>query len=160
MPANGDLIFRQMRTTPYPDAETNDFILVDGPLPALRHVRALTEHFGFGIAKQLAKTLSKDRLFYITLSDGAVVNIGSLAIGFCNFYTVEPGAVVIGSVWTADAFRGKGLATRSIRSAVNSMITRNRHTFYIDTQAGNTAMLRSIEKLGFGRPVGTFTSRN
>ena len=111
-----------------------------------------------GFARQLVKTLSKNRLFYFTLSDGAVVTIGTLAIGFCNFYTVEPDAVVIGSVWTGDAFRGKGLATRSIRAAVNGMIARNCSIFYIDTQASNTAMLRSIENLGFGAPIGTFSS--
>ena len=158
MPAEDELIFRQVRTERFADAGIKDFVLVDGPGLALRHAPALTKHFGLGFARQLAKTLSKNRLFYFTLSDGAVVTIGTLAIGFCNFYTVEPDAVVIGSVWTGDAFRGKGLATRSIRAAVNGMIARNCSIFYIDTQASNTAMLRSIENLGFGAPIGTFSS--
>jgi RimJ/RimL family protein N-acetyltransferase len=82
------------------------------------------------------------------------VSSGVLALGHCRFYAVGREAIVIGEIATAAASQGKGYATRTVMLAINNMIRAGSTVFYIDTQRRNTPMIRSIEKLGFGPPVG------
>ena len=148
-----DFVFRLIRSAPFESAPPDQFFLVSGPVALLTHGQALVRHHGIDYARQLAKSFSSKRTFYIVKQNNVVINFGTLTLGVCRYYPVEPTAVVIGSCWTADAHRGRGLATSAIRAAMNCMISKGSSLFYIDTQANNTAMLRSIEKLGFGNPI-------
>ncbi len=114
---------------------------------------------GIGAINQFAKSFSRRRPCFILVRNGSVANFGTLSIGFCKDYAVENDAVVIGTIWTDEEMRGTGLATLAIRAAMNYMIDQGRHTFYIDTAVVNKPMLRSIEKLEFGEPSGTFVVR-
>ncbi|MEZ5857354.1 MAG: GNAT family N-acetyltransferase [Hyphomicrobiaceae bacterium] len=149
-------IYRQVRKNFFPATGMHRFHVIDSPVAFIRHAGSFAKFQGLGAIKQFAKSFSRRRPCYIVLDHGHVVSFGTLSIGFCKDYAVEGDAVVIGTVWTIEAMRGKGLATLAIQEAMNYMIARGRYTFYIDTGVINKPMLRSIEKLGFGEPSGTF----
>ncbi|MFC6518651.1 GNAT family N-acetyltransferase [Undibacterium arcticum] len=116
--------------------------------PLLLHWSTIWERF-----KLALKIAAGRSVFFGIRSGGSLVSTGVLALGYCRTYKVEPEAVVIGTIGTDPRRRGEGLATRAIKAAMNAMINRGHTLFYIDTLRGNVAMLRSIEKLGFGQPV-------
>ncbi|MET4694855.1 GNAT family N-acetyltransferase [Endozoicomonas lisbonensis] len=138
---------------------SQDFTLIDSPGAFLSNITVLFRHFGF---KESVKTFLKsfvgNRVFYYLSVEGSVAACGTLAIGFCRFYSVKDGDVVIGSVWTEEKLRGRNLATRSIRHAIHAMYLKGYKTFYIDTQVTNKPMLRAIEKLGFGESIDSYES--
>jgi len=146
-------IFVQDRSIPFPATETLHLILIDGPSVALRTLPRLVARFGWNLGVRIvARSALSNRLFFLAPPDGAIVCSGTLSIGFCNFYAVEKTAVVIGTIETMPESRGKGVATMTIKAAMNAMIRRGFTRFYIDTQSENLPMLRSIHKLGFGPP--------
>ena len=152
-----ELYFRLARDQHYPAVDTTDFVLIDRPGKVILHAAELALYLGLpGLFKLLIKSLGSSRRFYAIIQNHAIVACGTLTIGFCRYYDVEPDAVVIGSVWTNEALRGQGLATRSLRAAMNSMLDAGRTLFYIDTQENNLPMLKAIEKLGFGEPIGRY----
>lgn len=143
-------IFVQNRALPFAAAETTPLTMIDGPRAGLANLRRLAARFGAPAAARIvARSLRANRLFFCTPTAGAIACSGTLSLGFCNFYPVEPDAVVIGTIETVPESRGRGLATMAIRAAMNAMIARGFGRFYIDTQDDNVAMLRSIAKLGF-----------
>ncbi len=152
-----EYIFRQVRTEAYEDVDSSDFVVIDTLPKVLNNGWVLLSYLGpVGYLKLLVKSLGSTRLFYFIQQQNRIVACGTMAIGFCNYYAVAYRDVVIGSVWTDERCRGQGLATRSIRGAVNYMIAHGASTFFIDTQETNLAMLRSIEKMEFGKPVGSY----
>jgi RimJ/RimL family protein N-acetyltransferase len=144
-------IFVQDRRTPFPESETSALVLVDGVSIAARAFPRLVARFGWQLALRiLARSALSNRLFFFSPAHGPIVCSGTLSIGFCKFYAVEKTTTVIGTIETTPADRGKGIATMTVKAAMNAMIRRGFTRFYIDTQPGNAPMLRSIEKLGFG----------
>ena len=131
--------------------------MVDRPVVFLSHgvflIRALSP---LEAIKLFAKSFTASRCFFFIRAGKVLLSHGSLAISFCRYYPVAKNDVVIGTIWTEPSMRGRGLATRAIRSAMNAMIMSGYSSFYIDTQETNHAMQRSIAKLGFGDPVATF----
>jgi RimJ/RimL family protein N-acetyltransferase len=147
-------IFLQERTAPFPIEQTAPITLVDSFTSGIKAMSRLQRRFGWSTAlRTLAKSAFPNRRFFFTPPDGAIASSGGIAIGFCNFYAVETDAVVIGTIETLPEHQGQGLATKIIKSAMNAMIAKGYTRFYIDTQEGNTPMLRSIQKLGFGPPI-------
>ncbi|MDF2154398.1 GNAT family N-acetyltransferase [Vibrio sp. CAU 1672] len=152
-------VFKQQRHTPYSVNPAIQFRRIDTPAGALRHARPLLRALGMvEYLKILLKSFTRNRVFYFLSDRDTLIAYGYLSIGFCHYYSVAYGDVVIGSIWTHPKRRGQGLATEGIRLAMNHMLNCGRDTFYIDTQATNFAMLRSIEKLEFGRPHAEFKS--
>ena len=138
---------------------SKDFTLIDSPGAFLLNFMALFRHFGLKESvKTFLKSFMGNRIFYYLSVEGSVAACGTLAIGFCRFYSVADRDVVIGSVWTEEKLRGRNLATRSIRHAIHAMYLKGYETFYIDTQVTNKPMLRAIEKLGFGEAIDTYES--
>lgn len=150
-------IFRQSRTTLYSDINTSKIVIIDNLYKALHYRKALSDHTGWsGYLKLLIRSLSKRRIFYFLQQQQHITACGTIAIGFCNHYHVSPDSAVIGSIWTDPQCRGQGLATQGLQAAINYMIGRGTSAFYIDTQENNSAMLKAIDKTGFGKPVGSF----
>jgi ribosomal protein S18 acetylase RimI-like enzyme len=147
-------IFVQDRSSPFPINETVPIVLIAGLIEAVKAVPRLTKRFGPALAvRTVAKSAFPNRLFFFTPPKGSITSSGGLALGFCKFYAVEKEAVVIGTIETTPEHRGRGLATMTIKAAMNAMIARGYTRFYIDTQEGNVPMLRSIENLEFGPPT-------
>lgn len=147
-------IFVQDRVSPFPTNQTAPIILIAGLILAVQAVPRLTKRFGSAFAvRTVAKSVFPNRLFFFTPPRGPIASSGGLAIGFCKFYPVEKEAVVIGTIETTPEHRGRGLATMTIKAAMNAMIARGFTRFYIDTQEGNIPMLRSIANLEFGTPI-------
>jgi GNAT superfamily N-acetyltransferase len=149
-----DLIYNMQRTQQY-DLDDGAFFFVDSLNSALSVLPIMWRDRGMlGTAKLLAKILLH-RCFYFGLAlERQPLSTGVLALGYCRFYQVPSDSIVIGEMVTAPASRGKGHATRAIMLAISTMIRKGSTNFYIDTQQQNTPMIRSIAKLGFGRPIG------
>ena len=149
-----DLIYKMRRTEEY-DVDDNGFFLVDSLASALRELPLMRRERGnLGAAKLVVKVLLRRCLYFGLMRHGELVSSGVLALGHCRFYAVGPEAIVIGEIATAAASRGQGYATWTVMLAINRMIRAGSTVFYIDTQRRNTPMIRSIEKLGFGPPIG------
>ena len=152
-------IFKQVRYEPYPPDLMLPIIMANTPFIVWRHRSTLRPFLGRSeFYKLLIKSLFHNRVFYFFLNGKVLMACGYLNIGFCRHYEVEPTNVVIGSIWTTPIYRGKGIATKGIQTAINWTMGKGYHTFYIDTQETNTPMLKSIEKLGFGEPINEFDS--
>ena len=149
-----DLIYRMDRTQKY-DVPDAGFVLVDSLSRAIPRLPAMWRERGiFGTAKLLVKVVLRRCLYFGLAPEGKVLSSGVMTFGRCRFYPVAADAIVIGEIATDAANRGHGYATRAIMLAINSMIHNGPRAFYIDTQRENVSMIRSIEKLGFGRAIG------
>jgi len=132
------------------DEPCEGYVAVDNPIHALRNLRPLLRHFGAaGLLKLTAQVATPSRQFYFVVDNGVLVCHGKVTIGQCSHYTIEANAAVIGSIWSDAAQRGKGLATRSIRHAIDRLLARGIDRIYIDTQPGNVPMQRVIDRCGF-----------
>jgi GNAT superfamily N-acetyltransferase len=153
------LIYRQERADLFAMEERKglEFIFLSWPGAALRHLARLQRCLGWsGTFKTLAKLATRRRFLYLVLERGQVVSTGWCTVGRCRFYKVEPDAVVIGPIWSAEDARGRGLATYSLKKALDRLAARGHRVFYIDTFKDNYASQRVIEKTGFGAPVALF----
>ena len=149
-----DLIYNMQRTQRY-QLEDRSFFFVDSLSSALGVLPVMLRDRGMlGGAKLLTKVILHRCVYFGLALKHEPLTTGVLALGYCRFYSVPPDAVVIGEIETAPTSRGKGFATRAIMLAVSSMIRKGSTNFYIDTQRQNIPMIKSIEKLGFGRPIG------
>jgi len=151
------LFFKTLRAEPF-HLDRNDDVFVIAGLVGLMHQWQMLWRWSTILkrTKLALKIVAGRSVFFGVQSGGNLVSAGVLALGYCRYYKVEPEAVVIGTVSTDPKRRGEGLATRSIKVAMNAMIGRGLTVFYIDTRGDNIAMQRSIEKLGFGRPVSNY----
>lgn len=150
-------VFKLGQDKAYENVDTTGFYMLDTFFKTLGHLPILLTHFGMReVAKLLARSLLSNRYFYYIKKEGKVVSRGQLSTGFCHYYPVDEKDVVIGSIWTDPNCRGQGLASISMQAAINYMVNQGSTTFYIDTQEGNTGMLKSIAKIGFGPSVKTF----
>jgi len=149
-----DLIYNMQRAQQY-ELDDRSFFFVDSLGSALSMLPVMWRDRGMlGAAKLFAKVILH-RSFYFGLAlDRQPLSTGVLALGYCRFYSVPSNAIVIGEIVTAATSRGKGYATRAIMLAISTMIRKGSTNFFIDTQRQNIPMIRSIEKLGFGRPTG------
>ena len=149
-----DLLFKTRCVNPV-QLDGNDDAFVVAGLGGLMRQWPLLMHWSTRWNRvKLALKIALGRSVFFGIRSGTdLVSTGVLALGYSRAYQVEPEAVVIGTIKTAPERTNQGLATRSIQTAMNAMIGRGHTLFYIDTRRGNAAMLRSIEKLGFGQPV-------
>lgn len=148
------LHFKTLRMEPFQLDRNDDVFVVAGLAGIIRHWPMLWR--GPTILEQAKLVLNivvGRNIFFGICSTGSLVSAGVLALGHCEFYKVEPEAVVISAVSTNPHRRGEGLATISIKVAMNVMIERGHTLFYIDTRRNNIAMQHIIEKLGFGQPL-------
>lgn len=150
-----DLIYRMQRSAPYA-VDRDGFFFADsvisaiGALPFMfRERRGVT-----GAAKLFVKIAIRRCIYFGVARDGKPLSTGLLILGFCRYYAVPGDAIVIGEILTNPDCRGRGHATRAIMLAMNELMRRGPTTFYVDTQSPNLPMIRSIQKLGFGAPVG------
>lgn len=153
------LVYRQERTRPFPVGKRPDaqFVFLTGPRALLKYLSVLRPLLGWpGVLKALVKLTTGRRSLYVMLKDGRAASTGWCTVGHCRYYLVESEAVVIGPIWSAEEFRGQGLAPYALQRALNVLMARGHHTFYIDTFKTNTASQRVIEKCGFGAPVAVY----
>jgi GNAT superfamily N-acetyltransferase len=153
------LIYKQTRNELFDlrPVEGRTFICAARPshLPAVW--RALMAIFGpMGSVKAALKLAAGKRRLYLVLEAGAVIHFGWVSIGFCRYYKVGRESCVIGPIFTAEAARGRGIATWAIQCAMDRLIEEGRHTFYIDTAEDNAPCLKAIRKSEFGTLVGTY----
>jgi RimJ/RimL family protein N-acetyltransferase len=149
-----NLLFKTFRAEPFQLDENDDIFIVAGPAELIRQWPMLWRWSTILERTKLAlKIVARRSVFFGIRSSEKLVSTGVLAIGYCRHYKVEPEAIVIVTIHTDPKRRGEGLATRSIKMAMNAMIERGHSVFYIDTGRGNIAMQRSIDRLGFGPPV-------
>jgi GNAT superfamily N-acetyltransferase len=151
------LIYRQVRTVPFvlPDQTDAEFVCLTRVRDIVGQGRLFRGYFGWlGSLKALLKLASGRRGFYALVREGRWVHTAWMAVGFCRHYHVEPADVVIGPIWTDPEGRGRGFATVAMKAAMNAMLARGYHTFFIDTSDDNIACQRAIEKAEFGLPVG------
>ncbi len=153
------LVYRLERTGPTPveQALGTDFVLLRGVRDAFAAARLLTDRFGCaGAAKAVAKLATPSRQLYLVTADGRVASYGWAAFGWCQYYKIEPTAVVIGPIWTDEAARGRGLATFGLKSAINAWVGDGVRLFYIDTECVNHSAQRVFQKCGFGTPLALY----
>lgn len=149
-----NLLFRTVRDEPFLLDETDDMFIVAGLVELIRYWPMLRRWSTFSNRiKLVLKIIARRDVFFGVRSSGKPVSTGVLALGYCRYYPVEPEAIVIVTITTDSERRREGLATRSIKSAINAMIERGHTIFYIDTGRGNIPMQRAIEKLGFGPAI-------
>ncbi|MBO0699449.1 MAG: GNAT family N-acetyltransferase, partial [Zavarzinella sp.] len=123
----------------------------------LRHLGAVSDYCGKpGAAKAVAKLATGRRTLYLVTHGGRTLSAGWCTVGRCQYYKVEPEAVVVGPIWTSEAARGRGLATAALQLALNEQVRRGRTLFYIDTEKKNHPAQRVFEKCGFGAPVALY----
>lgn len=148
------LLFKTLREVPFQLDRSDDVFVIAGLAGLMRHWPMLWRWSTMLERVKLALKIAAGRsVFFGIQSAGSPVSTGVLALGYCRDYKVEPEAVVIGMINTDLERRGEGLATRSIKVAMNAMIERGFTQFYIETRRDNIAMQLSIEKLGFGKPI-------
>lgn len=148
------LLYKTLRGTPFQLDRKDDVFVVAGLVGLMRQWSMLRCWSTILERFKLALNIAAGRsVFFGIQSAGNPVSTGVLALGHCSDYKVEPEAVVIGMINTDPKRWGEGLATRSIKVAMNAMIEIGLTQFYIETRRDNIAMQRSIEKLGFGQPV-------
>lgn len=148
------LLFKTLRMEPFQLDRSDDVFVIAGLAGLIRHWPMLWRWSTILRRAKLAIKIAAGRdIFFGIQSAGNTVSTGVLAVGYCSDYKVEPEAVVIGMINTDPKRRGEGLATRSIKVAMNAMIERGHILFYIETRRDNIAMQRAIEKLDFGRMV-------
>ena len=148
------LLFKTRRVEPFQLDRSDDVFVVAGLVGLIRQWPMLWRWSSILKRAKLALKIAAGRdIFFGIQSAGNTVSSGVLAVGYCRDYKVEPEAVVIGMINTDPKRRGEGLATRSIKVAMNTMIEKGHTLFYIETRRDNIAMQLSIEKLGFGQPV-------
>lgn len=150
-----DLIYRMQRSVPY-TADREGFFFADSLLSAVAALPLMfRERRGLiGAVKLFVKIAIRRCIYFGLAAHGRPLSSGLLILGYCRFYPVPPDAIVIGEILTSPDHRGRGYATRGIMLAMNELIRRGVTLFYIDTQRPNLPMIRSIQKLGFGAPVG------
>lgn len=156
-----DLIYRMQRTVPY-TVDREGFFFADSTVSAIRTLPfMMRERRGvLGTAKLFLKIVVGRCMYFGVARDGKPLSTGLLILGFCRYYAVPRDAIVIGEILTDPDSRGRGHATRAIMLAMNALMLRGRTTFYVDTQTPNLPMIRSIQKLGFGAPVGGTAAGN
>ena len=152
------LLFRQRRTQPFEVAPVAnvEYIHCVGLLDFLRVARALRRINRPGELFRSLLRMSAGRHFYCVRRGDELLHIGWVSIGWCRHYLVGDGDAVIGSIWSAPAARGLGLATFATMRTINNLIARGGSTFYIDTAEDNAACLKMIAKCGFGAPISVF----
>jgi len=149
-----DLIYNMRRTKGY-GSDASGFFFVDSPRSAFGRLPIMWRDRGMlGTAKLVGKIMLRRCCYFGLAHDRQPLSTGVLALGYCRFYAVPADAIVIGEIETAPASRGHGYATRAIMLAIGTMVKKGSANFYIDTQRQNAAMIKSIAKLGFGRPIG------
>lgn len=142
-------VYRLDATQPF-GTDCPGYVAVDQPFAALRHAAPLLRHFGaVGYLKLLLASATPSRLLYFIAIDGRLACHGKVTLGHCSHYAIEPDAAVIGSIWSDEQHRGKGLATRSMQRAIDRLLERGIRRIYIDTQPNNVPMQRVIERCGF-----------
>jgi|GEM_PF-1804169 len=155
------LVYSREFSSPFalkPLDSSYQFHFISGISSLLPTVTGVLGRYGaMGLVKTSVKVMTPKRILYLLTKRGEIVHSGWLNLGFCNFYPVKSGDVVVGPIWTAEAERGKGLATSALQLALNEMINNGRSGFfYIDTTHDNLAAQHVIEKSGFGPPTATF----
>ena len=91
------------------------------------------------------------RALYALCEGNVIVHYGWVSFGFCAYYDVKENEAVIGPIWTCPSKRGEGIATVSLRTAMNELSRKkNVQAVYIDTSEDNAPCLKAIEKCGFG----------
>jgi ribosomal protein S18 acetylase RimI-like enzyme len=119
-------------------------------LDALGVMPALVARFGIAEAlKAFAKVLTSSRAYYAVLCGGKILSDGWIMKGQCSAYKIEPDAHVIGPIWTGEAYRGRGLASSALSSAVAYCKSQGASFVYIETVTENEASQRTIRAAGF-----------
>ncbi len=101
--------------------------------------------------KAALKILTGSQVFYGVVLGQDLIHTGWATRGFCRFYQIEDDAVVLESVWTAPAYRGRGLAQAALTETLAVLSQTGCRRFYIDTSPKNVASQRMISKVGFTR---------
>ncbi len=152
-------VYRQRRVVPLalrrvPGAVYHDVPTV-GALLAIGD--AARRHFSWPqLIKVAAKLLTPRRAYYCVIADERIVGDGWITYGRCAYYRVEPEDAVIGPAWTHPEYRGRGLATLALSSAINALLQRGHPVTYLDTYKTNAAMEKVIARCGYGPPVALY----
>lgn len=153
------LVYRQERRAPFPPRHATgaEFHFFDHPWETLGATTSIASRFGWmGYAKTWLKLCTPTRMFYVLANDGVLAHHGWVTASRCKHYYVEPESAVVGPIWSNPVFRGAGLGTLALQLAMNVLIAKGIHVFYIDTSDDNLPCQRLIEKCGFGRPVAAY----
>jgi GNAT superfamily N-acetyltransferase len=128
------------------------FIIARNARDVRSHFSLWRRHFGeIEAMKTALKVLSGSQVFFGTLLGRELVQMGWATRGFCRYYRLEEEAIVLESLWTAPAHRGKGLAPAALRETISKLSKSGSRRFYIDTTPKNLASQRMIAKAGFTR---------
>ena len=152
------LVFRQERELPLQvkPASGLSFHFIDSVPASLAKWSALKGLLGLaGALKALAK-VQRGRIFYFVADEAQVLHTGWVSSSFCRFYRVEPGDVVIGPIWSAEASRSRGVGAYGTQMAINALLEKGVRVFFIDTANSNVPCLKMIDKCGFGAPVASY----
>ncbi len=130
------------------------FTLLAGWLAGLRRINHIRRFQSFrNSLKTVLKIASGSRYLYFISHGGSPVSHGWITKGKCSKYLIGKTDCVIGSVFTEERMRGRGL---SVTAGLNAMYVLSRKgidVFYIDAYEKNAASLRMIEKMGFQGPI-------
>ncbi len=154
------LLYRRTLTERF--SENNNlqgtFAFISNPLPFIRFTIPWLKTFGLrSFLICLAKLATGKRTLYIWHLNKDLAHLGWLNFGFCKHYPVEKSDVVIGPIWTAKQHRGRGLATESMKRALNICFSLESTTFLIDTTDNNKACQKVIKNTDFPAPESMFT---
>lgn len=112
--------------------------------------------------KALVKLLAGKREYYFILNeDGSeIITDGWCNFGFCSHYPIEHDSVVVGEIFTPEAYRGQGLSAQALAEIIIHHRASRLRYVYIDTHSANFAAQRVFEKTGFGDPVFLFRRKS
>ena len=153
------LIYRMEREEPYEtrSIEGCDFHFISSPFGLLPFFASGKSVFGMlGFIKTLLKLVTAKRDICIYTKEKQILHYSWLNHGFCGNYWVDSADTVIGPIWSHADSRGLGLATETMKRAVNHSLEKGYKVFFIDTSFDNIACQKAIAKVGFGAPVAVF----
>lgn len=107
------------------------------------------------------KFLLGDKAIYFYSEEKAILSYGIITFGYCKLYPVGKKDAVIGPINTLKKAEGRGLATKSIKFAVNTIFRIKKcENIYIDTSEKNFTMQHIILKVGFNGPIEKIDKNN
>lgn len=155
-------IFRQESALPRPvrNLPVGEFIYCRKPGDALSILPAILEHYGLaGTLKLLLMLGSPTREFSAVRVGQRLVARAWVQLGSCKAYPVETSSAVLESVWTDPSHQRMGLAEALLGRDLNHLVERRIQITYIDTDQNNLPMLKVIDRLGYGEPMGFYEAK-
>lgn len=152
------LVFRQERSDPVPLEERDgcELVMLTNPLAGLKYLSRLGGYPPGRYLRLLLRLARGNRIVCLLLRSGTIAVSACTWLGVSKHYWIDPGATVVGGLWTSPEHRGQGLGFYAFAKMVNAMIERGHHLLYVDTDRDNIASRHIIDHCGWGEPIALY----